>query len=710
MRMHFTPLLLAASSLSHPALAQQETPPSTGGWTPEDTIVVTGEQADYAAEQASVTRTPVPLIEVPQSVQVVTRELIEDQEINTLDEALRNVSGITPSLPSELVLANPVIRGFEGEIFTDGLIGYGDTAVIDPGSLWNVERVEVAKGPTATLFGGSTGAPVGGLINLVSKTAGPDTSYAFRLRGGSFDEYSAAVDANVALSDTLAVRLVGERQQAGDFIDEVEIERTLLSPSIRIAPGEGTELIGRFTYTRIAQLEYAGLPAQFQDDPRVERDRFTGATDAPDTVVENLTAQVELNQRLADGITLSLRGRRYENDFREFASSQFLAFYPCGAASGLNDTSCPQIRGQLPAKIDEWTADGAITAEFATGAIEHVLLAGAQWDEAFYDAATGFALFDPVPFDYADPASDFTFFPVPPLNNFVTNEYRTFAVYLQDQISIADRLHVLASIRYSRLGIKELQGGAGNNETYHEWDPRVGVSFELVEGVNLFAGYATGSRLSIFFSRDEPPVPERSKSYEVGVKFGLSDIGLTGTLAAYRLERTNVPTANPQTFFTTEQIGEQRSEGIEADLIYEPSRAFSLLASYAYTDARVVEGTIAPAFAGAEPIALAGQRLPRVADHRGRLAARYRFAGGLEIGAGVTAASGAVMTLPNGLETDGYVVADAQASYTVDGVRIGLRVDNLFNERYFLPYQYFAQDVVRPGNPRSAFVTVGFEL
>lgn len=694
--------LLTGSLLSTPALAQEDQA-ARGGWTP-DTIIVTGERSDYAVDEASVTRTPVPLIEVPQSVQVLTRQLIEDQELNTLDEALHNVSGVTPSLPSEIVLVNPLIRGFEGEIFTDGLIGYGDTAVVDPGSLWNVERVEVAKGPTSTLFGGGASAPVGGLINLVAKTAQPETGLAVRLRGGSFDEYAAAVDANIALSDALAVRLVGEVQDAGDYIDAVDISRTLIAPSVRFAPVAGTEIIGRLTYTRVSQLEYAGLPAQFQDDPRVERDRFTGATNAPRTEVENLTAQLELNQRLTDGITISLRGRRYENDFFEYASSPFFAFYPCGAASGLNDASCPQIRGQLPAKIDEWTVDGSLTAEFSTGTIEHVLLAGTQWDRAYYDAATGFDLFNTFAFDYADPASDYDFQPVPTLNNFVTNRYRTLAFYLQDQVTIADRLHLLGSIRYSRLGIEELQGGAGNDETYHEWDPRLGVTFDVADGFSLFAGYATGSRLSLFFNGTASPLPERSESWEGGAKFALDDTGLSGTIAVYRIDRTNVPTPDPTTFFTSIQTGRQRSEGVELDLICEPSPAFSLLASYAYTDARVIEDTVIPS----------GSRLPRVPDHSGRIAARYRFIGGrldgFEIGGGLTGASSSVMTLPNGAKVDGYVVADAQASYTRNGIRIGLRVDNLFDADYFRPYQYFAQDVVRPGNPRSAFVTLGFDL
>jgi iron complex outermembrane receptor protein len=254
--------------------------------------------------------------------------------------------------------------------------------------------------------------------------------------------------------------------------------------------------------------------------------------------------------------------------------------------------------------------------------------------------------------------------------------------------------------------------GGTNDEVYHEWDPRLGVTFDVTEGVSLFAGYATGSRLSIFFSGEDSPVPERSESWEGGVKFALADTGLSGTLAAFRLDRSNVPTANALSFFTSFQNGEQRSEGIEADFIYEPNPAFSLLASYAYTDARVLFGFVDGAVPGGPSINLAGQRLPRVSDHRGRIAARYRFLDGgmkgLELGAGLTAASDSIITLPNGAEVDGYVVADAQASYDIGGIRIGLRADNLFGADYFVPYQYFAQDVVRPGNPRSAFVTLGF--
>ncbi len=694
----FTLLASAALiALSSPAFAQDADADRSGSWTPQE-IIVTGARNDgYVTPDATTLRTPVPILETPQSVQVLTRQLLKDQELITLDEALQNVSGVVPSLASEALLANPIVRGFEAEIFNDSLIGYGDTAVSDPGSLWHVERVEVAKGPTSTLFGGGTGAPVGGLINQVTKTANGKQAFEFQLRGGSFESYAVAGDANVALSDAVSVRLVGEYQSAGDYIDKVEIDRVLLLPSIRIAPADGTEIVAKLNYSRIKQLEYAGLPAFLKDNPAIKRDRFTGATNAPRSDIENLSIDLGLTQKLTDGITANIRARRYENDFTEYAASPFFAFFPCSG------TVCPVLNGILPATVGEWTVDGSITAEFNTGSIEHVLLAGAQWDQTDYRAGIAFDFASLFPFDYANPNSDFAYIePSVPAASRLANNYRTLGFYVQDQLTIADRLHVLASLRYSRLQINEVIGGAGNDETYHEVDPRIGASFDVTEGVSLFAGYATGSRQSLFFNGTNSPLPERSESAEAGVKFGLKDIGLSGTIAAYRITRTNVPTPDPTTFFTSIQTGKQRSEGVELDLIYEPSKAFSLLGSYAYTDAKVVADTVIPK----------GTRLARVPEHRARIAARYRFQGGavkgLELGAGMSAASKAFMTLPNGLTSDSYAVFDAQASYQWGPARLGLRVDNLFNNRYFLPYQYFAQDVVRPGNSRSAYLTLNF--
>ncbi|MEP2101287.1 MAG: TonB-dependent siderophore receptor [Parasphingorhabdus sp.] len=696
--------ICAAAFISPPLIAQpvpesRNSSSTEQSWTPSNTIVVTGSRENYAVDVASVTRTPVPLIEVPQSIQVLTDTLIKEQELNTLDEALRNVSGIIPSLSSELVLANPIIRGFEAELFTDGLIGYADTAVADPASLIAVERIEVAKGATSALFGGGTGAPVGGLINIVSKTAEPGTKFSVRGRAGSFDTWQLGGDANLQLDDNLSVRLIAEYQDAEDAIDAVEIERFYINGSIRAVLPTETDIIARFTHSRVEQLEYVGLPASVVHLPDIDPFRFSGATNAPKTVVENLSADFSLSQPLSNNLTFDFRARRYENDYREFATTIFASFFP-GTGSEF-----PIISAQLPAKVDEWTLDASVTAIFDTGPVNHTLLIGAQYDATDYEAASGFNLVPLGILDFADPDSGLDFGAIPPLDTFVANDYRTTAFYVQDQISLFDRLHILASIRFSELTLREPIGGNGNRETYREWDPRIGATFDIIDGLAVFAGYAEGARLSIFFNNPKTvPKPERARNYEAGIKLGLADIGLSGTLAWFDSNRSNVPTPDPTTFFSSIQTGEQRSEGIELDLIWEPNSNWSFLATYAYTDARVTFDTVIPS----------GDELPRVPKHAGRFAARYRFADGavdgLAIGAGLTAASSAELTLPNSARSDSYVVFDAQASYDLGPARLGLRIDNIFNEQYFLPYQYLAQSVVRPGNPRSAYVTLNFDF
>ncbi|MGB7406130.1 MAG: TonB-dependent siderophore receptor [Pacificimonas sp.] len=684
-------------ALSVPQAGLANDPSALTSWTPGDTILITAERDRYAIDDANITRVPVPLSEVPQSIQVLTRTLIEEQQLNSLDEALRNVSGVVPSLPSETVLANPIVRGFEAEIFSDGLIGYADTAVIDPATLLNVQRIEVAKGPTSTLFGGGTGSPVGGLINLVGKSALFENRVELRARAGSFDTWQTGADLNLAADDRLGLRLVADYQVAGDAIDEVTSERLLVAPSLRTVLPTGTEIVARLKYSRTEQLEYVGLPAVVADDDRIDPFRFTGATDSPPTEVENLTVDLSVAQRLGDIATANFRARRYENDFFEFSSFPFFAAFP--EDSG---TTFTIIRGQLPSSVDEWTVDGSLLAEFETDGFEHVLLAGMQWDRVDYAAATGFDFVPVGVIDLADSDSDLAFGDIPPLTQFLDNRYETTAVYGQYNGSIADRIHVLASLRYNDLAITEFVGGNGNNETYSEWDPRVGVTFDIVEGLSVFAGYATGSRLSLFFNNPETaPRPERSESYEAGVKLGLADLGLSGTIAAFEIERTNVPTPDPETFFTSIQTGKQRSRGFEADLIFEPNPSWSFLATYAYTDAEVIEDTAIPA----------GDDLTRVPQHAGRIAGRYRILegplAGLGLGLGMTAASEAELTLPNQFQSDSHAVFDAQLSYDRGSVRLGLRVDNLLDSQYFLPYQYLNQAVVRPGNPRSAFVTLG---
>jgi len=639
----------------------------------------------------------VPILETPQSVQVLTRTLIDEQNLTTLSEALRNISGVVPAQPSEAVLIKPIVRGFSSEIYVDGLPQYGDASTYDPSSLVGVERIEVAKGPTSQLFGGGTGAPVGGLINVITASPEQQARYSAAFRTGSFSTIQPSVDINQPLGSNVAARVSAEYVDADDAIDAVTNKRITVVPSLRIG-FDDTSLVLRVNYNRIEQLEYAGLPFAMIGYPGVDPFRFSGAKDAPHTTIENVVLTGVFTHRLSDSLTAQLRVRSYNNTVNENGSFPFFAFYPP------TGSIYPIVTARMPGtKIREMTFDGSLTGTFSTGPIEHVLIAGAQYDNVDYRGTMGFNLVPTGLLDYADPASDVPFGPTDFPYDSYSNTYRTIGLYLQDQITIADRIHVLAGLRYTRLESTE---GFNNvfspKHHFNRVDPRVGITFDVADGVSLFGGYATGSRQSIFFNPGvTPTTPETSESWEGGLKFALRKAGLSGTIAAFHQTRNHVPLTDPFGVLGTRQIGQQRSKGIEADVIWEPAKSFSLLASYAYTRAQVTKDDLT---------GNVGQYLSRVPEHSGRIAARYRFLDGalkgFGLGAGMTAASGAYTTLPNTDKTGSYAVFDAQASYETGPFKVSATITNLTNKLYFQPYLYLNQSVVRPGTPRSAFVTL----
>ncbi|AXQ11431.1 TonB-dependent receptor [Xanthomonas oryzae pv. oryzae] len=169
----------------------------------------------------------------------------------------------------------------------------------------------------------------------------------------------------------------------------------------------------------------------------------------------------------------------------------------------------------------------------------------------------------------------------------------------------------------------------------------------------------------------------------------------------FRQTRENVTVADPDNAGYYIQSGQQRARGLEMDMVWEPSLAFSLLANYAHTDTRD-DGT--------SP----GDRVARVPDNSGRIAARYRIlsgpAQGLGVGAGVTAVSPRELTLPNTIALPGYAVFDAQASYDVGRFTLGLSLVNLTGRKAWDPSSYMGYPVVAPNQPRSTYVTLKMDL
>ncbi|MEM8766697.1 MAG: TonB-dependent siderophore receptor [Pseudomonadota bacterium] len=694
--------LVAAAGPASSVQAAERAP----SWQLQEEIIVVGDRAEsYAVKEANIIRGGIAIRDWPQSVQVLNRTLLDEQNLRSTTEALRNVSGVIPNHEQETVLVNPFVRGQEAEIYLDGLVGYGDTAVLDPSTLIAFERVEVAKGPTSTQYGGGVGAPTGGLINLVTKTPRDEASYDLALRGGSFNTRSFEGDINQPLSEAVGFRLAGEWFQSDDMIDAVEVERLTLNPSLSAKLGEDTELIIRGLYNEIEQLEYTGIPAEVARLPEVDDRQFSGAVNAPNTEVENLSLHATLEHAFNDDFGAMLQLRYFSSEFEEYSSFPFLNFFP------IDGTSAPIIRGQLPVETEEVTVDAALSYQLRhSGSVEHNLRLGITWDLTDYTAGSGFD-FTPIGvLDYASGVNDLDFGPIPAINSTIENEYQTLAVYLQDHVAIGDRWHLLLSGRLSRYGLKELEGGSGADERYTEFDPRVGITYRVNDSLSVYGGYATGSRIVPFFTgvNSAAPVPEESESTEVGLKIAGNQ--WSGTVAVFRLDREKIPQTDlTDPNFGSVQTGRQRSEGVEVDLVWEPIPRLSLLASAAYINSenRTDIVSFGTTFA-------AGNQLSRVPETSGRIAVRYRFLdgvlAGLGLGLGLTFADGAPLTDANEFFSDSYSVVDLQADYSIGPWLFRFNVVNLFDEDYLMPYQYLLQPVARPGQERSAFFSVGLSF
>ncbi|MBB3693524.1 TonB-dependent siderophore receptor [Sphingomonas sp. BK580] len=689
--------------LAIPAAAQaQNTSSATSdvttvqSWTGD--IIVTGARETYTApETSAATRTDTPLIQVPQSIQVLTRTLIQEQDRRTLGDALVNVSGVTPTRSDEVLFIPPVVRGFPAEVYLDGLSVFaGNQQAYDPNSLVGIERIDVLKGPTATLYGGGIGTPLGGVINLESVRPNDKPGGYLAMRAGSFSTWNPYGDINVPLADGIAARITGEYQSNDGWIDKVKARRWSVQPSLSFQIDPATDLLLQGQFSRRSNLEYSGLPADAALAGTIHRDAFPGSPiDQPLTTNDIRMGQATLRHAFADRLKLTVSGRYYSSMIDEQGSFVYPGLAPTETVAPLYDVFPITMRN----RTKEATVDANLAGDVDLLGGTHKLLVGVNYDWTSFYSAMGLFVSDSPSgtIDLSNPSYDLLYTPQLPVNSYTDDRFTTFAGYIQDQATYGP-LHLTGGLRLTSLKFVENSNiGVANDKTYTHLSPRIGATLDVVKGIALFAGYATAFRAPFGFIGRQAPVPETSSNFEGGVKLALAGTGLSGTIAVFRQTHDNVVTADPASVGFYVQSGRQRARGVEVDMVWEPTPAFSLLANYAYTDTR--DDGVAH-----------GDRLIRVPKSSGRISARYRVlhgpAKGLALGAGISAFTSRELTLPNTIAVPGYAAIDAQASYDIGRFTLGASVVNLGNRRSFDPYSYLGYPVVAPNQPRSAYVTL----
>jgi iron complex outermembrane receptor protein len=730
-------LVLAATGLPGATSAQETLPPISiaaearrpDAKTAKDVENTTaGPVRGYQALTARVARMDAPIKQLPISVVVVPRKLIDDQAAVSQAEVFLNVSGLTPVDPRFPGGANLKLRGMDAERYIDGLPTFG--ALGERDLLVNVERVEVLKGPANILFEGGK-SPVGGIVNIVSKLPTPDRFAEAGVRAGGYGFVSPYLDVNQPLNDakTLLFRFTGQFESTHSIVDTIHRQSYTLDPTLTITDNAGTSLTLQGHVARRQQQDYPGLPAVGSVDRSsysIRRTAFLADPNLPVTSTETQSVTARFDHAFDETFS-TFTSARYSTS-RIFEPSQLILSNeptaidfgpPLGVYGG--PSSFAVYNDLMDQKQTELSITSNFVAKFDYGPTQNRLLVGGDFNRVtdrgvmVLNNATGL---DPVFGAFGAPQLiDFRAPYFPPFrlpvegaaDSFVMskidNNYQNAGATIQLQSTIFERLHFLGALRFATVDIHFIEMAVSPPSRYEASAtrvlPRVGATYDVTDWLSVYGSYSEGLRgVSYFVGDGQAPKPEGTRSLEGGVKLD-GPFGLSGTLAYFDLTRTNVTTNAPGSF-TSVQTGEQNSHGFEADLVWQPTPNLSFLGSFAHIDAKVTQDEN-PQFMNA--------RLVGVPSDSGRFWGHYAFDGALQgwsLGAGFYAASSSLVELGRTWTTPGYITFDANLAYKHESFTFSIAAKNLGDRHYYVQYPYFSR--VAPGEGRTIFATVSVKM
>lgn len=694
----------AACAVTSVAPVGAQSPPTS----PQRVEITASVPPGDAATASSALRSAVPVDKTPQSVVVLTRALLDEQGTRTLTEGLSNVAAVRGTDARDALNFGLRIRGFEAGVLLDGVALPGTFTT--PELLTGVSRVEVVKGPAGTLYGGSqaagNGGFVGGLVAVTTAAPEPGFSASVAARAGTRSQGALAVDLNAPLGATLAVRVQAEGGREDSETDRLTHQRRAVQPSLAWRPGRDSELVVRWRHTASEGLDYSGLPRKGTIEPAgyvVPRSRNLTAEGLPDSTSELDAFNVQWSQRLGADWRLQILVARVRAEYDQrgtFALDSTTFTWPALSAG---DGPVYALSGaRLWNRQTSTVLSPSLTGRVQAGGALHTLTAGVDIDrtrdDAFLVFSPGFGLLGLV--DITQSVVPAWNEPVAPATPDQKNRYRSTGAYVQDHADFG-RWQLLAGLRRTEVKVSDVNPafGVANESKNGQTLGRVGAVVQLAPAVSAFAGWGQGMRVPTFAVFTNPPKPELSEQAELGLRLSNWN-GLSGTIAWFDLTLKNGLQPDPVNLGRTSQVGREKSRGIDVDLEWRLGASTRLRAALSRLSTEVVD---------------TGKAFVDVPKISSRLALRHDLGAGsvlpgLGLGLGLKHHGALKGDAANTYETPAAIVVDAQVSYRVDAVRLGLVVDNLADRKYWLPSRYFGGGQVTPAPRRSVAATASWQL
>lgn len=658
--------LLAACCLAAlPGVAAaQETEPADDG---EDVTVI-GTRAQTG------TKTDAALTEIPQSISIITAEQFEDRAAVNLQDVIRYSAGAASELNGVDTRGDFLaVRGTGAEQYLDGLNRMPGFIYGGRLEIFTVERAELLRGPSSTLYGGG-GA--GGILNSVSKR--PKTSFGgeIGLIYGTDELKQLQFDVTGPLAPGLSARFVGLVRDGHLQQESQQNDRIVVMPAITFNPGPDTEVtfIGVYQRDRLGSQTY--LPTSKTIDAtgseRISHDFYLGEPDFNHTFADYYAATILLTHNFSDRFSFNSRNRFFEQDVDYQEVFGYTGFG--GAYADAARTIANRAWYLNRAQYNGFNTDNNLVLSFDTGPLTHQILAGFDYTSFREDKMEGFGqapgldLYDPV---YGVPFASGVGWTTDTKNS-------QLGFYLQNQIRAWDRVSLVFGARHDKV---RSNVNGFQNEDNKAWTFRAGIIADVVKGVSPYFNYSE-SFLPVFGSNffGVPYVPRTGRQYEAGIKFQPSSRMLF-TIAAYDIEEQNILIADPDELQNFIQGGSTRSRGIEAEANIRLPGDFDLTAAYSYTRAEylVVDGR------------QRGDRRENLPEHQASAWASKRFdLGGdlsAKLGAGVRYQSDKV-SFDQLYRIDPVTLVDAMVELGYKDWTLSVNGANIFDKKVYTNCSY----------------------
>ena len=696
--------------LSTPPLAIAQAQPDQP--LPEVKVEGEAERADgpvtgYRATRSSTaTKTDTPLREVPASVTVVPATLMKDQAMQSMGDVFRYVPGVLLH-QGEGNRDQIIIRGTSttADFYVDGV--RDDAQVFR--DLYNLERVEVLKGPAGMVFGRG-GA--GGVVNRVTKKPAFDSVTQGSVTAGSWNQLRGTADLGRKMGGSGAWRLNAMAENSDSFRNGYKLERWAVNPTVTLLPGTGNALTLGYEHYNDERTADRGFPSQNGRPYNADPSTFFGNASQSSAHSYVDSAYAIFDHDFGGGKTL-------KNTFRAtYYDKYYQNVYP-GSALSAADTLTISAYNNANERTNFFNQTDFIQ-KLSTGGLEHTLLVGLELghqdstnkrNTGFFGPA-GTAIGATVP--ASNPIAVATAFR--PNGTDADNNVKSdiAAVYAQDQIALSREWKVIAGLRYDMFKVdfddrRTLTPPADLSRTDKEWSPRVGLLWTPTAASVYYASYSyaflpSGEQLSLAPTTADL-APEKAINYEIGARWDLRP-QLTLSTAIFRLDRNDVHVADPTNPGTFVKSGQQRVEGVEIGIQGEVAPYWQVYGGYAYLDGRIQQPISSGTAATPASVVPAGNKIGLVPENTFSLWNQFNLGAGWGAGVGLIYQDESFTSFNNTVKIPAFTRVDGGLYYTFAGgkTRLQLNLENVFDKKYFPTVD--GDNNISPGAPRNMHVTL----